>query len=553
MSASKKKQLRKEQYMTERQNAAAKETKQLKRYTMTFWVVILVVAAIFVGAVVANPLKNVIYANTKAMQVGEYTLTSADLNYYYIDAVNNYVSQNSQFLQYLMDTTKPLDEQVANKETGATWADNFLEEAKLNIRSTYALYCEAMKNGYTLSDSDKSSIDSTIAMTELYASYYGYSNLNGYLRAMYGNGANEKSYRNYLEVSAIARGYMAKYQDSLEYTAEDLIKFQEPNPYRYNAYTYAYYYLAASEFRTGGTTTKDENGKETTTYSDEEKAAAIAAAKAAADELAAMTYADLDAFDAAIKAMPINKDNTTAAASRSEDMLYDRVNTLFQNWLTGRVEPETEGGEVTFETRTEGEMTVIESSTGTGENKVVNGYYVLRFGSVNDNAFAMKNVRHVLIKFEGGTTDSTTGNTTYTNEEKATARKAAKKLLDEWVAKGDLSEESFAELAKANSKDGNAAQGGLYEDVYPGQMVEAFENWVYDAERKVGDYDIVETEFGCHIMFFVGDSDTTFRDFMITNMLRSDDLDKWHTDLIEKLTLEVLTIKHVETDMVLSH
>ena len=125
--------------------------------------------------------------------------------------------------------------------------------------------------------------------------------------------------------------------------------------------------------------------------------------------------------------------------------------------------------------------------------------------------------------------------------------------MDEWVAKGDLSEESFAELAKANSKDGNAAQGGLYEDVYPGQMVAPFENWVYDAERKVGDYEVVETEFGCHLMFFVGDSETTFRDYMITNMLRNDDMNKWHTSLIEKLALDVLTIKHVEMDMVLGH
>lgn len=549
MSASKKKQLRKEQYMTERQNAAAKENKQLKRYTLTFWVVILVVAAIFVGAIVANPLKNVVYSNTKAMQVGDYTLTSADVNYYYIDAVNNYVSQNSQYLQLFIDTTKPLNEQVLDKETGATWADNFLEQAKQNIKSTYALYVEALKNGYTLSDSDKTSIDSTIAMSELYASYYGYNNINGYLRAMYGNGANEKNYRHYLEVSAIARGYMAAHQDTLEYTAEDLLNFQAPNPYRYNSYTFASYYVNAADFRTGGT--KDDKGN--VTYSDEEKAAAVAAAKAAADELASMTYADLDAFDAAIKAMTINKDKTSVAAVRNEDVLYDRMNVLFQNWLTGRVEPETEGGEVTFETRTEGEMTVIEYASGTGENKVINGYYVLRFGTVNDNVFALKNVRHVLIPYEGGKTDTTTGEVTYSNEEKAAARKAAKKLMDEWVAKGDLSEESFAELAKANSKDSNAAQGGLYEDVYPGQMVAPFENWVYDAERKVGDYEVVETEFGCHLMFFVGDSETTFRDYMITNMLRNDDMNKWHTSLIEKLALDVLTIKHVEMDMVLGH
>jgi hypothetical protein len=140
MSSSKKKQLRKEQYMTERQNAAAKEAKQLKRYTLAFWVAIVLIVAIFVTGLVYNPIKSIIYRNTDAIQVGEYTLSSADANYFYVDAVNTYVNQNSYLLPYLMDTTKPLNEQVRDKETGATWADYFLDAAKDSMKNTYALY-----------------------------------------------------------------------------------------------------------------------------------------------------------------------------------------------------------------------------------------------------------------------------------------------------------------------------------------------------------------------------------------------------------------------------
>ncbi len=549
MSSSKKKQLRKEQYMTERQAAAAQEAKKLKRYTLTFWVVILVVASIFVGAVVANPLKNVIYSNTKAMQVGEHTLTSIDVNYYYIDAVNSYVNQNSQYLQLIMDTSKPLNEQIINKETGATWADNFLETAKQTIKSTYALYTEALKNGYKLDEADEKKIDTTLATAELYATYFGYNNLNAYLRAMYGNGASESSYRKYLEVSAIANAFMTDHQDSLEYTAEQLVDFQKTNPYRYNSYTFASYYLSAADFRTGGT--KDDKGN--ITYSDEEKAAAVEAAKTAAELLVNGGYTTIEELDEAIKTLPVNQNKPSAATTKHEDALYDELSPLFQDWMIGKVESQDENAEPTFVTRTEGELTIIENYSGTGDNKTVSGYYVLRFGTVTDNAFAMKNVRHVLIAFEGGKTDSTTGKTTYSDVEKAVAKSKAEKLLADWVAAGDLSEDSFAELAKANSKDGNASQGGLYEDVYPGQMVAPFENWLYDAERKVGDYGIVETDFGYHIMFFVGDSDTTFRDFMITNVIRSEDMEKWHDGLVEKMTLEVLTTKHVDMDMVLGN
>ena len=549
MSSSKKKQLRKEQYMTERQTAAAKEAKKLKRYTLTFWVVILVIASIFVGAVAANPVKNMMYKNTKAMQVGDYTLSSVDVNYYYIDAINQFVSQNQTYIQIMMDTTKPLNEQVYNKETGATWADTFVDSAKAAIRSTYAVYDAAIKAGHKLTEAEQKSIETNISNASLYAMYYGYNNLTAYLRAMYGNGATEESYRNYLEVSAVANSYMAAHSDSLEYTAEDLKAFQETNPHRYNSYTFATYYVNASSYRTGGT--KDDKGN--TTYTDEEKAAAVKAAEAAANLLAGGDYADLAAFNAAIKGLPVNAENPSAAATENKAVLFDDLSTLFQDWIIGKVESEDKDAEPTYVLRKEGDMTVIENASGTGDSKVINGYYVVRFGSMTMNDFAMKDVRHVLIKFEGGKTNSSTGVTTYTDEEKETAKEKAEKLLADWVAAGDLSEESFAELAKKNSKDGNAAQGGLYEKVYPGQMVEPFENWLYDAERKVGDYGIVETQYGYHIMFFVGDNEQTFRDFMITNVKRNEDMETWQNGLMEKLTVEVLTLKHLELDMILSH
>lgn len=557
MSSSKKKQLRKEQYMTERQTAAAQEAKKLKRYTLTFWVVIAVVVSIFVGAVVSNPLKNMIYKNTNAIKVGDHILSSVDVNYYYIDTISDY--QQSVYEQYYsilgsswtialgFDTTLPLNEQVLNQETGATWADSFMESAKTTMKSVYALYDLAVKNGHNLTEGEQQSIDSTLATYELYAYYYGYENVDAYLRATYGSGASEKSYRNYLEVAALANSYLAAYSESLEFTAQDLLDYQAKAPYDYNSYTFATYYLNVSDFREGGT--EDENGN--VTYSDEEQAAAIKAAEEAANILAGGVFLDLNMFDDAIKALPVNAENPTAASTKYDDVLYANVSSRFQDWLTGKVESEDEDAEPTFVERKEGELTVIANTSGSGENEVINGYYVVRFGSVETNDYAMKDVRHLLVAFTGGTYDSTTGVTTYSDEEKAAAKEEAEKLLADWVAAGDLSEESFAELAKEHSDD-NADEGGLYEDVYPGQMVTAFEDWCYDAERKAGDYGIVETEYGYHIMFFVGDSDTTFRDFMITNVKRNEDVQNWYTDLVEAMTLEVLTLKHVELDLVLS-
>ena len=111
-------------------------------------------------------------------------------------------------------------------------------------------------------------------------------------------------------------------------------------------------------------------------------------------------------------------------------------------------------------------------------------------------------VRHVLIMPEGA--DSSNIRTeTFDEAAWEVSRVKAEELLAQWET-GDKSEESFAQLAMDHSQDGSATSGGLYTDVVKGQMVEAFENWCFDAAHQYGDYGIVKTEFGYHLMFFVG-------------------------------------------------
>lgn len=111
-------------------------------------------------------------------------------------------------------------------------------------------------------------------------------------------------------------------------------------------------------------------------------------------------------------------------------------------------------------------------------------------------------VRHILVMAEGGTTDDQ-GKTTYTDEEWAACEKKAQEVLDTWLA-GDKTEESFAKLATEKTQDpGSQGTGGLYERVYEGQTVQAFNDWCFDESRKAGDYGLVKTEYGYHVMYFV--------------------------------------------------
>ena len=114
-------------------------------------------------------------------------------------------------------------------------------------------------------------------------------------------------------------------------------------------------------------------------------------------------------------------------------------------------------------------------------------------------------VRHVLIMPEGATS-ATIRTETFPEEAWAASEKKAQELYEQWK-NGDMSEDSFAQLAMDNSDDGSASSGGLYTDVTKGYMVEAFDAWCFDESRKSGDHAIVKTEFGYHIMYFVDSAD----------------------------------------------
>ncbi len=108
------------------------------------------------------------------------------------------------------------------------------------------------------------------------------------------------------------------------------------------------------------------------------------------------------------------------------------------------------------------------------------------------------NVRHILIQPEEG-------------QDMAAALARAQELYDQWQQ--NPTEDNFIAFATKHTTDpGSQQTGGLYEDVYPGQMVTNFNDWCFDESRQPGDHGIVETEYGYHIMYFVGDSETVYSD-----------------------------------------
>ena len=540
MSASDKKKTRHEQYvsqMTEKQQKEAKESKKLRLYTIIFAVVIV----LMIGIVIATTFlrSGILERNTTAATInGDTKISAAELNHYYMDTVNQFMNQFSNYLSLTgLDSTKPLDEQIQNEETNTTWADYFLQDATKRMKSVYAVYNDAVAQGYTLSDTAKTQLDMTVSNMAAYAKIYGYPDANSYIKAVYGQGCNEETYRQYAEIQLIASEYAKDHSESLTYDDAALRAAEAENFNAYSSYSYHSYFVGASHFYEGGTT--GEDGK--VTYSDEEKQAGLKAAEKAAQDLLDQKPATAEEFDKAIGAMSINAD-TDAKSTVFDRVLYSQIGQIFRDWVTDAQ-------------RTAGDMTVIPNETETTNEdgtttKTVTGYYVVMFDGSTDNTFPLVNVRHILVPYEGGTTGEN-GQKTYTDEEKAAAKTKAEELLAQFTS-GETTEDAFAALAKENSTDGGSKEnGGLYEDVYPGQMVRNFNDWCFDESRKPGDTGIVESDYGVHVMYFVGDSETTYRDYMITNELRSADMAKWEESLAETVTVELVDTSKVNTDLVI--
>ena len=83
-------------------------------------------------------------------------------------------------------------------------------------------------------------------------------------------------------------------------------------------------------------------------------------------------------------------------------------------------------------------------------------------------------------------------------------------------------------------------------------MVTAFNDWCFEEGRKAGDYGIVETEFGHHLIYFVGYSDSTYRDMLIEETLRSEKYTEWYEEQLENTKVTELNTKYLSLDHVIA-
>lgn len=416
-----------------------------------------------------------------AAKIGNDKISAAEYSYYYNSSFNNYYQQMSSYFgeQYVgIDMTKSLKSQ--DYTDGQTYADYFSQDALNSLQFVSAMSAEAKKAGYTLSEEDQKTYDDQIAQIETAAQNAGMK-LDKYIVSLCGKGYTMDMYKNILQKELLAYGYSEQQRDSYSYTDEDLEAYYQENKENFDKVDFRY----VSFLQQAATETTSE--------------VTLEQAKADAEAFIEGITNEVQFSQKALeRAQEQNGEEATDNSLRSDVLKSsaDSIDTNLGSWLFDA-------------SRKAGDIELIEKADGTGY------YVVMLVTPAARDEYNTANVRHILVHINDNVT-----------EEDAKAK--AEEIFAEWQ-NGEHTEEAFAALANKYSDDtGSNTNGGLYENVYPGEMVTAFDEWVFAVDHQPGDVAIIESEYGYHIMYFVSMNEKPQWMNTAESAMRSADYDEWY-------------------------
>ena len=483
-------------------------------------VISIVLCAVIVLGVVAFSL-NYYGALQRVIKIGgvgsDQSVTIAEYEYYYMRAYNQ-VRYQAQYYQYYYQTSNGYDLSLTPEEQTQTtkdadgkeitWAEKLHEDTLEIIQLHKAYYNEALKMGLKLTKADEAFIDKQIEDLRDEAKSAGSNSsssnsenkvtysLNAYLRKVYGGSINERFLRKQLKIQVLAQKYLTERTNEIakDYDQKDIDAEYKKDTTAYDFATFRAYTFKTTEL------TKEENETDDALKARQAKANAEVK-KNANDFYNAVTN---DATFTA-KAKELNKD--TADYNVDKETKYSMLKSTAQSTFSE-----------------DAAKWLFDSSTKVGSKKLFsdeeNGKYIVVLALSKPHQEQTVTARHILFQ----TKDQSSGKD-LSEEEIAKKKTQAEDVLKKFN-EGDKTEDSFAALANEYNEDtGSSSNGGLYEHIYPGQMVTEFNDWVFDANRKAGDVELVETDYGYHIIYFVAKDGKNYYDSAIRSSKANEDIE----------------------------
>lgn len=483
-------------------------------------VISIVLCAVIVLGVVAFSL-NYYGALQRVIKIGgvgsDQSVSIAEYEYYYMRAYNQ-VRYQAQYYQYYYQTSNGYDLSLTPEEqtqttkdadgNEITWAEKLHEDTLEIIQLHKAYYNEALKMGLKLTKADEAFIDKQIEDLRDEAKSAGSNSsssnsenkvtysLNAYLRKVYGGSINERFLRKQLKIQVLAQKYLTERTNEI---AKDYDQKDIDAEYKKDTTAYDFVTFRAYTFKTTELTKED---KETDDALKARQAKANAEVKKNANDFYNAVTNDAT-FTA--KAKELNKD--TADYNVDKETKYSMLKSTAQSTFSE-----------------DAAKWLFDSSTKVGSKKLFsdeeNGKYIVVLALSKPHQEQTVTARHILFQ----TKDQSSGKD-LSEEEIAKKKTQAEDVLKKFN-EGDKTEDSFAALANEYNEDtGSSSNGGLYEHIYPGQMVTEFNDWVFDANRKAGDVELVETDYGYHIIYFVAKDGKDYYDSTIRSSKANEDIE----------------------------
>lgn len=483
-------------------------------------VISIVLCAVIVLGVVAFSL-NYYGALQRVIKIGgvgsDQSVSIAEYEYYYMRAYNQ-VRYQAQYYQYYYQTSNGYDLSLTPEEqtqttkdadgNEITWVEKLHEDTLEIIQLHKAYYNEALKMGLKLTKADEAFIDKQIEDLRDEAKSAGSNSsssnsenkvtysLNAYLRKVYGGSINERFLRKQLKIQVLAQKYLTERTNEI---AKDYDQKDIDAEYKKDTTAYDFATFRAYTFKTTELTKED---KETDDALKARQAKANAEVKKNANDFYNAVTNDAT-FTA--KAKELNKD--TANYNVDKETKYSMLKSTAQSTFSE-----------------DAAKWLFDRSTKVGSKKLFsdeeNGKYIVVLALSKPHQEQTVTARHILFQ----TKDQSSGND-LSEEEIAKKKTQAEDVLKKFN-EGDKTEDSFAALANEYNEDtGSSSNGGLYEHIYPGQMVTEFNDWVFDANRKAGDVELVETDYGYHIIYFVAKDGKDYYDSAIRSSKANKDIE----------------------------
>lgn len=463
---------------------AGKEKREKKKkrdsiiITIELIVVFAVVAAIMGVAIYKNASA---YINTeKAVVIDGESYSVSDVNYFYYAFYNQFCKENSTYLEYMFDEEKSLKDQEYDE--GVSWFSYFLDETIDSMTGTVEAAKEAKSIGFELGADSRKEIQDYVDGITLSAENAGVS-ADSYIEKIYGDGMNMERYEELMEISYLATEYAEKVSSDFTYTDEDIDAYFQEHPDDFVFASYERAYVKACDKEQEPTEEQRSTAKKTA----EDILAAYQSGtdlKTAADESGAVYYATDDAY-------------YSSAYS-------------YGDWLFK-------------EDRTAGDAAVIDDTQG---------FYVMVFKERGPHSYQTVDIRDIALDIDKSSLDSSADD--YSNQLSQLYEDSCQKaeaLKKEWEEAGKT-EEYFAELADENTSTENL-DGGLYEKLTKEILDSAIDKWCFDDSRKKGDCQIIYTEAGFHLVYYIGKNEEAWKNEVIEQM-QADSDDAWYNSLMEK-------------------